>query len=188
MDLGVTERVATLLNAVREMIENDIAPLDREYHAEVGKHPSGNRFAMTDRQLEIIDGLKAFARKRNLWNFWLTGSDRGYGLSTVEYAYLAEEMGKVPLAAEVFNCSAPDTGNMEVLHKYGSEAQKKQWLEPLLAGEIRSCFAMTEPDAGGGASGNDAVIVAFASGKRSSVAYISRSSTIVTRKPAREAI
>ncbi|MGB0534707.1 MAG: acyl-CoA dehydrogenase, partial [Paracoccaceae bacterium] len=118
MDLGITERVAALLSAVREMIEHDIAPLDREYHAEVGKHPSGNRFAMTDRQLEIIDGLKALARKRNLWNFWLTGSDRGYGLSTVEYAYLAEEMGKVPLAAEVFNCSAPDTGNMEVLERY----------------------------------------------------------------------
>ena len=141
MDLGVTERVATLLNAVREMIENDIAPLDREYHAEVGKHPSGNRFAMTDRQLEIIDGLKALARKRNLWNFWLTGSDRGYGLSTVEYAYLAEEMGKVPLAAEVFNCSAPDTGNMEVLERYGTQLHKDRWLGDLLAGRIQASRA-----------------------------------------------
>ena len=157
MDLGITERVATLLSAVREMIEHDIAPLDREYHAEVGKHPSGNRFAMTDRQLKIIDGLKALARKRDLWNFWLTGSDRGYGLSTVEYAYLAEEMGKVPLAAEVFNCSAPDTGNMEVLERYGTQAHKDRWLGDLLAGQIRSAYVMTEP----GLASSDAAQLAF---------------------------
>jgi acyl-CoA dehydrogenase len=98
------------------------------------------------RATEILEGLKAKARERGLWNFWLTHSDRGPGLTTVEYAYLAEEMGKSHLAAEVFNCSAPDTGNMEVLERYGSEGQKQEWLVPLMNGEIRSAYLMTEPD------------------------------------------
>ncbi len=146
MDLGVTERVAPLIAQVREMVENEIAPLDAEFHAEVGRHPSGDRFRHTDRQLEILNGLKAMARERGLWNFWLTGSERGYGLTTVEYAYLAEEMGKVGIAAEVFNCNAPDTGNMEVLERYGTQAHKDRWLGRLLEGEIRSAYVMTEPD------------------------------------------
>ena len=146
MDLGMTERVRPLVAQVRRMIEDEIAPLDREFHAEVGKHPSGDRFRHTARQLEILDGLKALARERGLWNFWLTGSDRGYGLTTVEYAYLAEEMGKVGIAAEVFNCNAPDTGNMEVLERYGEDWMKARWLEPLLEGRIRSSYVMTEPD------------------------------------------
>ena len=146
MDLGITERVAPLIKAVRDMVENDIAPLDAEFHAEVGKHPSGDRFQHTPRQLEILDGLKALARERGLWNFWLTDSDRGYGLTTVEYAYLAEEMGKGGIAAEVFNCNAPDTGNMEVLERYGTQAHKDRWLGDLLDGKIRSAYVMTEPD------------------------------------------
>lgn len=146
MDLGITERVAPLIKAVRDMVENDIAPLDAEFHAEVGTHPSGDRFQHTPRQLEILDGLKALARERGLWNFWLTDSDRGYGLTTVEYAYLAEEMGKVGIAAEVFNCNAPDTGNMEVLERYGTQAHKDRWLGDLLDGKIRSAYVMTEPD------------------------------------------
>ncbi|MCC1491671.1 acyl-CoA dehydrogenase family protein [Cognatishimia sp. F0-27] len=146
MDLGMTERVRPLVEQVRRMIEEEIAPLDAEFHAEVGKHPSGDRFKHTDRQLEILDGLKAKARERGLWNFWLTDSDKGFGLSTVEYAYLAEEMGKVGIAAEVFNCNAPDTGNMEVLERYGDDWMKERWLKPLLAGEIRSAYVMTEPD------------------------------------------
>jgi acyl-CoA dehydrogenase len=146
MDLGLTDKVRPLVEKVREMIENEIEPLNQEYHEEVGKHPSGDRFKHTDRQLEILDGLKAEARKRGLWNFWLTDSDRGYGLTTVEYAYLAEEMGKVPIAAEVFNCAAPDTGNMEVIERYGTEAHKERWLTRLLEGEIRSAYLMTEPD------------------------------------------
>ena len=146
MDLGMTERVRPLVEAVREMVEAEIAPLDAEYEEEIGRHPSGDRFALTDRQIEIMEGLKAKARERGLWNFWLTGSEKGYGLTTVEYAYLAEEMGKVGIAAEVFNCNAPDTGNMEVLERYGTEAHKARWLKPLLNGEIRSAYLMTEPD------------------------------------------
>jgi len=146
MDLGMTERVKPLVEEVRTMIESEIAPLDDEYHSEVGKAPGGNRFALTERQLEILDGLKARAKGRGLWNFWLTDSKRGYGLTTVEYAYLAEEMGKCRIAAEVFNCSAPDTGNMEVFERYGTDAHKERWLKPLLAGEIRSAYLMTEPD------------------------------------------
>ena len=157
MDLGLTERVKPLVAQVRRMIETDIAPLDAEFHAEVGKHPSGDRFKHTDRQLEILNGLKALARERGLWNFWLTGSDRGYGLSTVEYAYLAEEMGKVGIAAEVFNCNAPDTGNMEVLERYGADWMKERWLTRLLEGEIRSAYVMTEPDV----ASSDAAQLAF---------------------------
>lgn len=145
MDLGVTERVKPLVEAVRRMVADEIAPLDAEYQSEVGKHPSGDRFLHTERQLEILEGLKAAARERGLWNFWLTDSEKGFGLSTVEYAYLAEEMGKVGIAAEVFNCNAPDTGNMEVFERYGSAAHKARWLTPLLAGRIRSAYLMTEP-------------------------------------------
>ena len=142
MDLGISDRVAPLLEKVRQFIAEEIIPVEPEFIAEI---ESGDPFELTDRQLAILSGLKDRARSAGLWNFFLTGEE-GSGLNTVEYAYLAEEMGKSRLAAEIFNCSAPDTGNMEVLHKYGSEAQKKQWLEPLLAGEIRSCFGMTEPD------------------------------------------
>lgn len=157
MDLGVSPKVTPLIEAVRDMVETDIAPLDAEYHAEVGRHPSGERFALTDRQVEIMERLKAKARARNLWNFWLTDSERGYGLSTVEYAYLAEEMGKVSIAAEVFNCSAPDTGNMEVLERYGTQEHKDRWLGDLLEGKIRSAYVMTEP----GLASSDAAQLAF---------------------------
>ncbi len=146
MDLGITDRVRPLIEAVREMVSDEIEPLDAEYQAEIGKHPSGDRFRYSDRQLEILDTLKAKAKARGLWNFWLTGSDNGYGLSTVEYAYLAEEMGKVGIAAEVFNCNAPDTGNMEVFERYGTPEHKERWLKPLLNGDIRSAYLMTEPD------------------------------------------
>ena len=146
MDLGVTDKVKPLIDKVRQMVSDDIEPLDQEFHEEVGKHPSGSRWQFTERQMEILSHLKTIAKERGLWNFWLTDSEKGYGLSTVEYAYLAEEMGKVGIAAEVFNCSAPDTGNMEVIERYGNENHKKKWLSKLLEGEIRSAYLMTEPD------------------------------------------
>lgn len=144
MDLGMSERVKPLVEKVRRMMQDEILAADAEYHAEVGK--AGDRFKFTDRQNEIREGLKAKAKEQGLWNFWLTDSERGYGLNTVEYAYLAEEMGWCVLGPEIFNCSAPDTGNMEVLERYGTEEHKKKWLKPLLEGEIRSAFLMTEPD------------------------------------------
>ena len=142
MDLGISERVAPLLKKVKSFIENNVIPVEKEFLGEIER---GDRWSFTDRQTEILETVKDKARHEGLWNFFLTEGDQGSGLTTVEYAYLAEEMGKSHMAAEAFNCSAPDTGNMEVLHKYGSEEQKRQWLEPLLNGEIRSAYAMTEP-------------------------------------------
>ncbi|TPL53851.1 acyl-CoA dehydrogenase family protein [Mesorhizobium sp. B2-4-6] len=144
MNLGMTERLKPIHQRVAAMVRDEIAPLGEEFLAEIGK--GGDRWSYTARQTEILEGLKKTARERGLWNFWLTDSKRGYGLSTVEYAYLAEEMGKAHLGAETFNCSAPDTGNMEVLERYGSEAHKRDWLERLLEGKIRSAYLMTEPD------------------------------------------
>jgi len=143
MDLGISANVAPLLDEVKHFIDNEVAPVEREYLEEINV---GDRWQQTDRQVEIMGSLKDKAKAKGLWNFFLTDGENGSGLNTVEYAYLAEEMGKSHIAAEVFNCAAPDTGNMEVLHKYGSEAQKAQWLEPLLNGDIRSAYAMTEPD------------------------------------------
>ncbi len=145
MDLGLSDKVRPLVDAVRQMVREEIAPLDAEYHGEVGRHPSGDRFQMTERQVEILRDLKAAAREKGLWNFWLTDSDAGYGLSTVDYAYLAEEMGAVTIAPEIFNCNAPDTGNMEVLERYGTPAQKDRWLPDLMEGRTRSAYLMTEP-------------------------------------------
>jgi acyl-CoA dehydrogenase len=143
MDLGMTERLKPIHEKVARMVREEIMPLDEEFLAEVS---IGDRWVYTPRQNEILESLKSEAKERGLWNFWLTDSERGYGLTTVEYAYLAEEMGKAHLGAEVFNCSAPDTGNMEVFERYGTAGHKEKWLAPLLAGEIRSAYLMTEPD------------------------------------------
>ncbi|WP_299667349.1 acyl-CoA dehydrogenase family protein [uncultured Ruegeria sp.] len=143
MTFGLREENRALLRRVADMIRDEVVPLEQAYHAEIN---TGDRWQYTERQAEILEGLKAKAKAAGLWNFWLTDSDKGFGLSTVEYAYFAEEMGKTPLGAEVFNCSAPDTGNMEVFERYGSDAMKEQWLKPLLEGKIRSAYLMTEPE------------------------------------------
>ena len=155
MDLGATDKVRPLIAAVRAMVRDEIMPLEEEYHAEVGR--DGDRFKPTKRFIEIRESLKAKARAKGLWNFWLTASDKGFGLSTVEYAYLAEEMGWSPLASEIFNCSAPDTGNMEVIERFGSPEQKARWLPDLLEGRARSAYLMTEP----GVASSDATNIAM---------------------------
>lgn len=136
MDLTYSHKVNEVLARLSGFMEAEIYPNEDRYHSEIA---SGDRW----QPLELIEELKAKAKAAGLWNLFLPDVS---GLSNVEYAPLAEMMGRVVWASEVFNCSAPDTGNMEVLHLYGTEGQKAEWLEPLLAGEIRSCFAMTEPD------------------------------------------
>lgn len=143
MNLGMSENVIPLVKEVRNMINDKIIPSEPEFFAEVAA--SNDRFLYSVRMTEILNTLKDDAKSRGLWNFWLTKSEKGFGLSTVEYAYLAEEMGKCRLGAEVFNCSAPDTGNMEVFERFGSSKHKQLWLKPLLNGEIRSAYCMTEP-------------------------------------------
>ncbi|HLH48043.1 MAG TPA: acyl-CoA dehydrogenase family protein [Roseiarcus sp.] len=155
MNLGMTEKVKPLVAAVRAMVRDEIMPVEEDYAAEIGR--DGDRFQPTARMTEILEGLKAKAKAKGLWNFWLTDSDKGYGLTTVEYAYLAEEMGWSPLASEVFNCSAPDTGNMEVLERFGSAEQKARWLPDLLEGRARSAYLMTEP----GIASSDATNIAM---------------------------
>ena len=142
MDLGLSEEMVEIKGRILDFVENKVEPVEGEYHELVGV---GDRWSHTPRQDEILNGLKDTARDMGLWNFFLPESQGGAGISNLEYAHLAEIMGRSRLASEAFNCSAPDTGNMEVLERYGSEEHKKQWLEPLLAGEIRSAFAMTEP-------------------------------------------
>lgn len=154
MDFSMTPRSRELLEQVKTMVRDEIAPLEAEYRAEIDK---GDRWQFTPRQIEILEGLKARAKAAGLWNLWLTDSARGPGLSTVEYAYFAEEMGRSPMAAEVFNCNAPDTGNMEVFERYASPELKARWLEPLLRGEIRSAYLMTEP----GVASSDATNIAM---------------------------
>ena len=142
MDLGLSEKLLGVRDKIEDFVFNKVEPVESEYHAEVSV---GDRWSHTKRQEEILGNLKEEARKQGLWNFFLPESQGGAGISNLEYAHLAEIMGRSRLASESFNCSAPDTGNMEVLERYGSEEHKKQWLEPLLAGEISSAFAMTEP-------------------------------------------
>ena len=143
MNFAMRPETEDLLERVKTLLREEVMPLEAEYQAEIAE---GDRWSYTDRQREILEGLKQKAKDAGLWNFWLTDSERGQGLTTVEYAYFAEEMGKTPLGAEVFNCSAPDTGNMEVFERYGTAEMKERWLKPLLAGEIRSAYLMTEPD------------------------------------------
>ena len=141
MDFEYNERTQYTLARIREFMDEHIYPNEESYFRQL-EAPGTNRWQVPT----VIEELKEKARKAGLWNLFLPGSERGGGFTNLEYAPMCEAMGRVSFAPEVFNCSAPDTGNMEVLERYGSEAQKKRWLEPLLAGEIRSAFAMTEPD------------------------------------------
>jgi len=139
MNFEYSAKTLDLIAQVSDFMDEHIYPNEAAFFAEINR---GDRWQPT----EIMETLKARARAAGLWNLFLPESDHGAGLTNLEYAPLCELMGRAFIAAEVFNCSAPDTGNMEVLARYGSEEHKRQWLAPLLAGQIRSCFAMTEPD------------------------------------------
>ncbi|HMM86722.1 MAG: acyl-CoA dehydrogenase family protein [Gammaproteobacteria bacterium] len=142
MDFDYSPRTKQLQSQLREFMDAHVYPSEARYWQELDANTqAGRRWT----PLPVIEELKGKARAAGLWNLWLPESEYGAGLTNQEYAPLAEIMGRVPWASEVFNCSAPDTGNMEVLVRYGTPEQRKRWLEPLLAGEIRSAFAMTEP-------------------------------------------
>lgn len=135
MDFDFSERSIEMLSGLKAFMDEHVYPNEGRYHEEIA---AGDRWE----PVGLIEDLKVKAREAGLWNLFLPDIS---GLSNSDYAPLAEEMGRVFWSAEVFNCSAPDSGNMEVLHLYGTDAQKKEWLEPLLEGKMRSCFAMTEP-------------------------------------------
>ena len=149
MDFDLTERQAFYRDRVREFVETRIRPRNKDYKSELA---AGDRW----QPIEVIEELKPEAKAAGLWNLFMppghalkhvdeTFEFEGTQLTNLEYALCAEEMGRVSWASEVFNCSAPDTGNMEVFHRYGTREQKEQWLRPLMNGEIRSAFLMTEP-------------------------------------------
>ena len=142
-ELTMSDEVQPLFDAVKKHIQENVAPIQEEFYAL--DQEKEDRWTWHPRQLELLDGAKAKAKAAGLWNFFLPDAETGEGLSNLDYAYIASELGKWPLASETLNCSAPDTGNMEVLERVGTPEQKKQWLEPLLNGEIRSAYAMTEP-------------------------------------------
>ena len=143
MNFDYTPKVQELRQKLTSFFDDHIYPNERVFNSEVAANrANGNAWMPT----ELIEALKEKARDAGLWNLFLPASERGAGLSNLEYAPLCEIMGRVPWAPEVFNCGAPDTGNMETIERYGSDQQKLQWLEPLLQGEIRSAFLMTEPD------------------------------------------
>jgi acyl-CoA dehydrogenase len=143
LDLRMSEGVRPLYEAVIAFIRDVVDPITEEYYR-LGENRA-DRWSYGDGQLELLEGAKAKARELGLWNFFLPNAETGQGLSNLDYAYIANELGKNSLASECLNCSAPDTGNMEVIERVGTPEQKKQWLEPLLRGEIRSAYAMTEP-------------------------------------------
>jgi acyl-CoA dehydrogenase len=138
MNFEVSEKTKELQKRLQAFMDSHVYPNEEEFQAEIAQA----RWKPT----RIVEELKAKARHEGLWNLFLPQYKNGAGLSNLEYAPLCEIMGRCHIAPEIFNCSAPDTGNMEVLARYGTAEQKEKWLKPLLAGEIRSCFAMTEPD------------------------------------------
>ena len=139
MDFDHSPKVLDLKARIEAFMAEHIYPAEAAIFAEIAE---GDRWQPS----QILEALKHRAKAEGLWNLFLPESSLGAGLTNLEYAPLCEVMGRSPWAPEAFNCSAPDTGNMEVLERYGTAEQKQQWLEPLLAGEIRSGFAMTEPE------------------------------------------
>ena len=140
MDFAYTDKVNALRERLLAFMDEHIYPNEETYHEQI------NHAADRWQPVPIIEHLKPAARAAGLWNLFLPESSHGAGLTNLEYAPLAEIMGRVQWCSEVFNCSAPDTGNMETIERYGSAEHKERWLKPLLEGEIRSCFSMTEPE------------------------------------------
>jgi acyl-CoA dehydrogenase len=143
-DLRMSEGARSLFEKVKAFVKEEVDPITLEFY-QLGEDRK-ERWSWAPGQLELLDGVKAKAKANGLWNFFLPDDETGQGLSNLDYAYIAAELGKNPLASECLNCSAPDTGNMEVLERVGTQEQKERWLTPLLNGEIRSAYAMTEPD------------------------------------------
>ncbi|MEM7408302.1 MAG: acyl-CoA dehydrogenase family protein [Pseudomonadota bacterium] len=142
-ELSMSEEAQPLMDAVLKHVEDNVAPITEEFFAL--NEEKEDRWSWHPRQLELLDGAKQKAKDLGLWNFFLPDAESGEGLNNLDYAYIAAELGKWDLASETLNCSAPDTGNMEVLERVGTPEQKEQWLTPLMNGEIRSAYAMTEP-------------------------------------------
>jgi acyl-CoA dehydrogenase len=143
-DLRMSEGVRPLYDAVKKFIYTEVEPITAEFYRRgVGR---AEHWGYGEGQLELLESVKDKAKEQGLWNFFLPDAETGEGLKNLDYAYIAMELGKNPLASESMNCAAPDTGNMEVLERVGTPEQKEKWLKPLLAGEIRSAYAMTEPD------------------------------------------
>lgn len=141
-DLRMSEDALPLYEKVKKFVEDVATPTSQKFH-DAGKDRA-NIWEYTPEQLELLEAAKQEARIQGLWNFFLPNVHTGEGLSNLDYAYIAMEMGKAPLASEIMNCSSPDSGNMEVLERVGTPAQKDEWLKPLLEGKIRSAFCMTE--------------------------------------------
>ncbi len=142
-NLAMSPSAQPLMDAVKRHIAENVEPITEQFYR-LGEGRA-DRWSWAPGQLELLQTAKDKAKASGLWNFFLPDSEIGQGLTNLDYAYIAVELGKSPLASESLNCSAPDTGNMEVLEKVGTPEQKERWLKPLLNGDIRSCYAMTEP-------------------------------------------
>lgn len=143
-DLRMSDKAQPLMAAVKKHLEDNVVPITDEFFAL--NEEKEDRWTWHPRQLELLEGAKTKAKESGLWNFFLPNAETGQGLNNLDYAYIAAELGKFPLGSESLNCSAPDTGNMEVLERVGTPEQQAEWLEPLLNGEIRSAYVMTEPN------------------------------------------
>ncbi len=155
-DLRMSKAAQPLFDAVKRHIAENVDPITEQFYA-LGEGRA-DRWSWAPGQLELLEGAKEKARQAGLWNFFLPHGDNSTALTNLDYAYIAAELGKSPLASETLNCSAPDTGNMEVLQMVGTPEQKERWLKPLLNGEIRSAYAMTEPDVASSDANNIATL------------------------------